>query len=71
MTTKLNLKRDARRARGLGEVGKGTDKGLLLHELLAIEAAGGRCMGLDWAKLWVRHGKIASGRRERQTAQKE
>ncbi len=70
-TTELNFQRHARRTRGLGPVGNGTDQGLFLHPLLAIEAAGGRCLGLAWAKLWVRPGKIASGRRQRPTAQKE
>jgi len=70
-TTELNFQRHARRTQGLGPVGNGTDGGLFLHPLLAVEAAGGRCLGLAWAKLWVRSGKIARGRRQRPTAQKE
>lgn len=70
-TTELNFQRHARRTRGLGPVGNGTDQGLFLHPLLALEAAGGRCLGLAWAKLWVRRGKITTGRRERPMAAKE
>lgn len=70
-TTELNFQRHARRTRGLGPVGNGTDQGLLLHPLLAVEAAGGRCLGLAWAKLWVRHGKITTPRRRRPMAAKE
>lgn len=70
-TTELNFQRHARRTRGLGPVGNGTDQGLFLHPLLAIEAAGGRCLGLAWAKLWVRRGKITTPRRQRPMAAKE
>jgi len=37
-TTELNFQRHARRTQGLGPVGNGTDQGLFLHPLLAIEA---------------------------------
>jgi len=37
-TTELNFQRHARRTRGLGPVGNGTDQGLFLHPLLAVEA---------------------------------
>jgi Transposase DDE domain len=70
-TTELNFQRHARRTQGLGPVGNGTDQGLFLHPLLAIEADGDRCLGLAWAKLWVRPGKITTGRRQRPAAQKE
>src|SRR5205085_5925264 len=70
-TTELNFQRHARRIRGLGPVGNGTDQGLFLHPLLAVEADGGRCLGLAWAKLWVRPGKVATGRRQRPMTQKE
>ena len=70
-TTELNFQRHARRTQGLGPVGNGTDQGLFLHPLLAIEADGERCLGLAWAKLWVRRGKVTTGRRQRPLAQKE
>lgn len=70
-TTELNFQRHARRTQGLGPVGNGTDQGLFLHPLLAIEADGERCLGLAWAKLWIRPGKIKTGRRQRSAAQKE
>jgi hypothetical protein len=70
-TTELNFQRHAGRTHGLGPVGNGTDQGLFLHPLLAIEADGGRCLGLAWAKLWVRRGKITTGRRQRPMAAKE
>jgi Transposase DDE domain len=70
-TTELNFQRHARRTQGLGPVGNGTDQGLFLHPLLAIEAGDDRCLGLAWAKLWVRPGKIKTGRRNRPAAEKE
>ena len=70
-TTELNFQRHARRTRGLGPVGNGTDQGLFLHPLLAVAADGGRCLGLAWAKLWVRRGRITTGRRQRPMAAKE
>ncbi len=70
-TTELNFQRHVRRTQGLGPVGNGTDQGLFLHPLLAVEADGGRCLGLAWAKLWARRGKITTGRRQRPMAAKE
>jgi hypothetical protein len=70
-TTELNFQRHARRTRGLGPVGNGVDHGLFLHPLLAVAADGGRCLGLAWAKLWVRRGKITTERRQRPLAAKE
>jgi hypothetical protein len=70
-TTELNFQRHAIRTRGLGPVGNGSDQGLFLHPLLAIEAEGERCLGLAWAKLWVRPGRITSSRHQRPIAEKE
>jgi len=36
-----------------------------------VAADGGRCLGLAWAKLWVRCGKITTGRRQRPMTAKE
>ena len=70
-TTELNFQPHARRTQGLGPVGNGTDQGLFLHPLLAVAADGGRCLGLAWTKLWVRRGRITTGRRQRPMAAKE
>src|SRR5690349_7699600 len=70
-TTELNFQRHARRTRGLGPVGNGTDQGLFLHPLVAVAAEDGRCLGLAWAKLWVGSGKVTTERRQRPLAAKE
>jgi hypothetical protein len=70
-TTELNFQRHARRTRGLGPVGNGVDQGLFVHPLLAVAADGGRCLGLAWAKLWGRRGKITTERRQRPLAATE
>jgi Transposase DDE domain len=70
-TTELNFQRHARRTQGLGAVGNGSDQGLFLHPLLVLEAEGERCLGLGWAKLWVRRGKVKASRRRRPIGRKE
>src|SRR5260370_19481175 len=47
-TTELNFQRHARRTRGLGPVGNGTDQGLFLHPLMLIEPYGERSLVLAW-----------------------
>src|SRR5262249_36548182 len=42
-----------------------------LSRRMADPGVGGRGLGLAWAKLWVRRGKVTTGRRERPTAAKE
>lgn len=58
-TTELNHQAHARRVRGLGTVGNGTDVGLFLHPLLAIDAAEGSCLGLAHVHHWLRTSKAA------------
>jgi hypothetical protein len=41
-TTELNFSTTAKRRRGLGEIGKGSGHGLLVHPMLAIDARSGR-----------------------------
>jgi hypothetical protein len=54
-TTELSYQRHARRTRGLGTVGNGTEVGLFLHPTLAIDAENGHCLGLIGAQVYVRH----------------
>lgn len=70
-TTELNYQRHARRTRGLGTVGNGTDVGLFLHPTLAIDAANGGCLGLVGAQVYVRHEGATVDRRQRSIEEKE
>src|SRR5260370_4283492 len=44
-TSGINFATTARRPRGLGEIGKGNGRGVLLHSMLAVRAGDGRCPG--------------------------
>ncbi len=53
-TSEINFKtRDGHR-RGLGPIGKGVGRGLLLHPLLAVDAESHDCLGLACGSLWTR-----------------
>jgi Transposase DDE domain len=70
-TTELNYQRHARRTRGLGTVGNGTDVGLFLHPILAIDAENGHCLGLVGAQVYVRREGATVDRRKRTIEEKE
>jgi hypothetical protein len=70
-TSEINFQAHARRVRGLGPVGNGTDLGFFIHPALAVDAASGGIIGLAGGRIWTRDGKITSGRRERCLADKE
>jgi hypothetical protein len=54
-TTELNYQAHAKRTRGLGTVGNGTDQGIYLHPMLTLNAETRACLGLSGLKLWRRH----------------
>ena len=70
-TTELNYQRHARRTRGLGTVGNGTDLGLFLHPTLAIDAESHHCLGLVGAQVYVRLEGATVDRRQRSIEEKE
>ena len=45
-TSEFNFRTTPKRRRGLGEIGKGSGRGLLLHAMLALDAKTGGCLGL-------------------------
>lgn len=63
-TTEVNHQAHAGRVSGLGTVGNGTDLGLFLHPLLAVDAADGACLGLAHLHHWIRMGKAAPNYRQ-------
>jgi len=44
--------------RGLGKVGKGNVRGVLLHAMMAVDADTGACLGLAGGKVWTRKGAV-------------
>ena len=63
-TTEVNHQAHAGRVSGLGTVGNGTDLGLFLHPLLAVDATDGACLGLAHLHHWIRTGKAAPNYRQ-------
>jgi len=59
-TTELNHQAHAGRVHGLGTVGNGSDVGMFLHPLLAVDAADGTCIGLAHLHHWIRTDKAAA-----------
>lgn len=71
-TSELALGGRRARENGFGPVGKGgAVGGLLLHPVLAVDAATGALLGLVDVKSWNRAGGKAAPRRSRATADKE
>jgi len=63
-TTELNR-------RGLGKVGKGNVRGVLLHAMLAVDADTGVCLGLAGGKVWTRKGDVEIPHGKRALSEKE
>lgn len=57
--------------RGLGKVGKGNVRGILLHAMMAVDADSGVCLGLTGGKVWTRKGKARIAHEKRALADKE
>ncbi len=56
--SEINFRTDADRRRGLGEIGKGVGRGVLLHAMLAVDADDGGCLGLVSGRIWTREGRV-------------
>ena len=56
-TSEFNFRTTASRRRGLGEIGKGVGRGLMLHAMLAVDAETGGCLGLVSGRIWTRSGR--------------
>ena len=57
--------------RGLGKVGKGNARGVLLHAMIAVDADSGVCLGLTGGEVWTRKGKAKIAHEKRALADKE
>jgi len=57
--------------RGLGKVGKGNVRGVLLHAMMAVDADTGACLGLAGGKLWTRKGEVEVPHGKRALSEKE
>jgi hypothetical protein len=70
-TSEINFRTTAERRRGLGEIGKGVGRGLLLHAMLALDAESHACLGLVAGHLWTRQGRVAVPHEKRRPQDKE
>src|SRR5262249_12472365 len=70
-TSEINFRTKPGRRRGLGEIGKGTGHGLLLHAMVAVDADSDVCLGLVAGKIWTRQGRVTVPHDKRPLEQKE
>ena len=56
-TSEINFATTAEHRRGLGEIGHGNGRGVLLHPMLAADADSGSCLGLLSGQVWTRMGR--------------
>lgn len=57
-TSEINFATTAAHRRGLGEIGKGVGRGVLVHAMLALDADSGSCLGLVAGRVWTRKGRV-------------
>jgi Transposase DDE domain len=70
-TTEVTVPTTAQRRRGLGPVGKGNAYGVLVHAMLAVDAASGACLGLVGGDVWTRAGVNPTPHRKRPLEERE
>lgn len=64
-TTETKIKTSPRNRRGLGRVKKGNVHGLLSHNLIAVDAETGACLGPVTGEIWTRKGDVTTPHRAR------
>src|ERR1700676_3262101 len=70
-TSEINFRTTRERTRGLGEIGKGVGRGVLLHAMVAVDAANEACLGLVTGGVWTRTGRVSVPHKQRPLEQKE
>jgi hypothetical protein len=70
-TSEINYQAQSRRKRRLGTVGNGTDVGLFVHPVLAVDAHSEECLGLADAQVWRRTKSKAADYKKLPIEQKE
>src|SRR5258708_26835605 len=69
-TSEINFRTTRARTRGLGEIGKGVGRGVLLHAMVAVDAASEACLGLIAGDVWTRAGRVSVPHKKRPLGQK-
>lgn len=67
----INFRTTPEQRRGLGEIGKGVGRGLVLHAMLAVDAETKGCLGLVSGRIWTRKGRRTTPHGKRPLSDKE
>ncbi|MDR3507556.1 MAG: IS4 family transposase [Caulobacteraceae bacterium] len=70
-TSEINFTTTPARRRGLGEIGKGNGRGVLLHAMLGVDAETGAVLGLVAGRIWTRAGRVEVSHADRPLTDKE
>jgi hypothetical protein len=70
-TSEINYEAQSGRKHGLGTVGNGSDAGLFVHPVLAVDGQSGECLGLVDAQVWRRTKRKAVNYKKLPIEQKE
>jgi hypothetical protein len=70
-TSEISFRTTRSRRRGLGEIGKGGGRGLLVHAMLAVDAGTGSCLGLVGGSIYTRSGRVETPHAQRSLKDKE
>ena len=71
-TSEINFKTKPGRRRGLGEIGKGSGRGVLVHAMIAVDADNGSCLGLVGGSVRTRiKGRVKTPHAKRALKDKE
>ena len=70
-SSEFNFTTTRERSRGLGEIGKGSGRGVLLHAMLGVDAETGGILGLATGRIWTRDGRVSVHHRNRPLSEKE
>ena len=62
-TSEINFRTPGGRDRGLGVIGKGVGRGILLHPMVAVDARTGECLGLAGGHVWTRASKTSQSKK--------
>src|SRR5579864_121055 len=70
-TSEINFPTTKQRTRGLGAIGKGVGRGVLLHAMLGLDAETGAILGLALGRVWTRDGRVTVPHQDRPLSEKE
>lgn len=70
-TSEFNFRTTEDDRRGLGAIGKGVGRGLLMHAMLGVDAGTGALLGLVTGRIWTRSGRAETPHEKRRLPDKE